>query len=122
MTGATCGFPGQPAHGRISNQSSLLLPYSPQASSSLTSYSDSTSYSFDPPETFSASSSAYNEGDYVYFQCDPGYYVKGRPFRRCLPNGIWSGDLPICGQYKMNRGKDPLAFVMVGLAAFSLLR
>lgn len=119
VTGATCGFPGQPAHGRISNQtsSSLLLPYSPQASSSLTSYSDSSSYSFDPLETFSASSS-YNEGDYVYFQCDPGYYMKGRPSRRCLPNGIWSGDLPICGQYKMNRGKDPLVFVMLVLQPF----
>lgn len=98
VTGATCGFPGQPAHGRISNQtSSLLLPYSLQTLSSLTSYLDSSSYSSDPAET--SSTSSYNEGDYVYFQCDPGYYMKGRTSRRCLPNGIWSGDLPICGQY-----------------------
>ena len=42
---------------------------------------------------------AYNSGDCVYFHCDPGYYMTGKAWRQCQPNGIWSGHLPICGEH-----------------------
>lgn len=50
-------------------------------------------------------SSPYNEGDTVYYQCNSGYYMKGRAFRRCLSSGIWSGDLPVCGRYLLTTQK-----------------
>ena len=67
-TAAVCGYPGQPAFGRIS----------------------------DPVNITFNSSTSFSEGDIVHYQCNSGYYMKGSDIRRCLPNGLWFGEPPIC--------------------------
>lgn len=45
-----------------------------------------------------AESESYKEGESVSYLCDSGYYMVGPIQRRCLPNGTWTGNMPVCGK------------------------
>lgn len=40
------------------------------------------------------------EGAQVTYACNPGYYMVGKVVRRCLPNGTWTGNIPVCGKWR----------------------
>lgn len=88
--GRRCGFPGEPADGRLLNHT-LFPDAAAAATTSSQSHASQTSSS-------SKMSSGYNEDDYVVFACNEGYSMNGHDRRRCQANGTWSGQLPICGE------------------------
>ena len=42
----------------------------------------------------------YYQGDVIYYFCDVDTHIAGNFIRRCLHNGEWSGELPMCGKFR----------------------
>ena len=40
----------------------------------------------------------YEESMVITYECDIGYYLLGPMTRTCMPNGTWSGLMPVCGK------------------------
>ena len=41
----------------------------------------------------------YGVGSIVNYSCEPGKLLFGKRERKCLTNGEWSGDIPVCSKH-----------------------
>lgn len=104
-----CGDPGVPAFGKLLTNNPILPPANLQARSSpptlITSQNDfivsnNSEISIDilnfNNNGLDANQAVYEQGEIVSYSCFVGHLMVGSAHRKCLPNGKWSGVLPVC--------------------------
>ena len=104
-----CGDPGIPAFGKLltnnlilSSSTSLLARSSPP--NLITSQNDfivsnNSEVSIDIlnfNNGLDQNQAVYEQGEIVSYSCFVGHLMIGSAHRKCLPNGRWSGNLPLC--------------------------
>ena len=104
-----CGDPGVPAFGKLLTNNLVLPTANLQARSSppnlITSQNDfivsnNSEISIDilnfNNNGLDQNQAVYEQGEIVSYSCFVGHLMVGSAHRKCLPNGKWSGTLPVC--------------------------
>ena len=45
----------------------------------------------------------HDVGEYIHYECQAGFALQGHPKQECLPEGKWSGPLPLCNSMLFTR-------------------